>query len=323
MYVQNLRVGLERQGVRCHEVRCPAMLRWLPQRYLNLLFVACEQLIMPVLGLAHDRTIYPHNSVSVLHAVFGKPAMVVHDFSRNWRRGTKLSARYIRATQCVHARLGRDVIYISPTAERFARRARLFPRSRAFIFPNTFFRFVGALRPQPITRGENVLLCTGWGKNKDLPGALELYRSSGLCERRSLLILGIPGHQEAVDAFCARYPLLAPRITVLPKLEDAEVGDAYQSAAWVWVHSRAEGYGRSIAEAKLCGCRIVASDIAPFREQRDSTVFLYSGLDRFLKAWSLCEAAEPGNVPREPAEHALLQQEITRFLHANRLWRFR
>jgi hypothetical protein len=321
MYVQNLRVGLEQHGVRCREVRCPTLLRRLPRRWLNLLFVGYEQLVMPVLALAFDRAIHPYNSVSLLGSLTGKSALVVHDFIPNSSRSTKFSARYIRATQFVHARLGRDVIFISRRTETFAGRAGLFPRSRTFLFPNSFFRFMRHLRPEITPRSDHVLLCTGWGANKDLTGALELYRASGLCLRRKLKILGISGHAEAVDAFCARHEGMAHRIAVLPRLQDDEVAEAYRAAAWVWVHSRTEGYGRSIAEAKICACRIVASDIAPFREQKDSSVFLYSGLSRFLDAWSRCEAAVPQAVPHEPVEHQVLHREIARFLHTSGLGR--
>lgn len=317
MYVQNLRVALELQGVRCREVRCPALLRRLPRRCLNLLFVAWEQLLTPLFGIAYDRTIHPYNSVSLLGSLTGKSVLVVHDFIPNSARSTKFSARYIRATQSAHARLRRDVVFISARSQKAARRARLFPQSRTFVFPNSFFRFMQQLRPTTHPRGEHILLCTGWGANKDLPGALEIYRASGLWMKRPLKILGIAGHAEAVDAFCAQHADLADRIIVLPRLEDAEVVHAYRDAAWVWVHSRKEGYGRSIAEAKICACRVVASDIPPFREQKDSRVFLYSGLSGFLDAWSRCEAAEPDPVPREPAEHELLRQEIFRFLSAN------
>jgi glycosyltransferase involved in cell wall biosynthesis len=316
---QNLREALERQGIACREVRCPAMLRKLPRPMLNLLFVGWEQIIMPVMGLGYDRTIHPYNSVSILGSVMGKSVVIVQDFVPMSRRNTKFSARYIRATQRIHAWLRRDVIYEAQNIARIGRTLGCFPWSRTYVFPNAFYCFMDTLRLAQPPRGEHVLLCTGWGSNKDLPGALELYCESGLCKKRALRILGIAGHQETVDAFLQTHPELRERITVLPRLEDVEVGDAYRAAAWVWVHSKREGYGRPIAEAKLCGCRIVASDIAPFREQRDEMVFLYSGLERFVSAWARCEESPAEIAPREPKEHALLHDEVERFLRVNRL----
>lgn len=143
------------------------------------------------------------------------------------------------------------------------------------------------------------------------------YRKSGLWRQRRIRILGLAGHTEVVDAFRETHPDVAERITVLPRLDEADVKAEYASAAWVWVHSAKEGYGRSIAEAKLCGCRIIASDITPFREQRYEGVFLYSGLRRFLEACRNCEASSPDRPIREPMEHEVLRAEIRRYLVEN------
>jgi glycosyltransferase involved in cell wall biosynthesis len=320
IYVENLRAALERQGVTCREFRCPRLLRRLPKPLLNMVFVLCEQLVVPALAIGCDRVLYPYNSVSVADSMRGRAVVVVHDFVSASTRRRSLLARYIRGTQRIHARLGREVAYISRSTERTARRLRWFPRSRTYLLPNSFFGFMSCLRPDAVPRGQEVLLCAGWGENKDLGGALELYRQSGLWRRRSLCILGIAGHQEAVDRFLEKYPEHRERITVLPRLEQAAVGDAYRTAAWVWVHSKKEGYGRPIAEAKLCGCRVVASDIPPFREQRDERTFFYRGLRQFEAAWASCERAPAearAGDPREPGEHALLAAELGRYLRAN------
>lgn len=314
MYVQNFRVALEREGIVCREVRCPAMLRRLPRRWLNLIFVLWEQAIVPVLGLAFDCTIYPHNSASVLGSLLGDSLLVVHDLIPNSRRNKKLAARYIRISQIIHARLGGDIAYVSRTSERIGRLAGLFPRSKSFLFPNGLFRFTKEMEPISKAREEHVLLCTGWSANKDLPGALNLYRESGLCWKRTLRILGISGRQEAVDTFCATYPDIAHRITVLPRLEDAAVGEEYRESAWVWVHSKKEGYGRSLAEARACGCRVVASNIAPFREQADDATFFYRALSEFKSAVARCERYPASAPQRIPPEHDVLKAEIRRFL---------
>lgn len=320
IYVQNVRAALERQGVVCREIRCPRLLRRMPKQLLNVAFVLCEQFVVPVLGIGCSRVLYPYNSVSLADSITGRGVLVIHDFVSASLRRRGFLARYIRLTERVHAWFGRDVAYISRSTERMGRRLKLFSRSRTFLLPNSFYGFMGSLRMDPLTRGEAVLLCSGWGSNKDLEGALALYRQSGLCRQRGLRILGIAGHQEAVDAFLQKYPELRERITVLPRLEQAEVGDAYRTAAWVWVHSKKEGYGRPIAEAKLCGCRVVASDIPPFREQQEDRTFFYSGLSGFEEAWARCENAPEERIPgrpREPKEHALLAAELGRYLRAN------
>jgi glycosyltransferase involved in cell wall biosynthesis len=320
IYVQNLRTALERQGVVCREFRCPRVLRRLPKQMLNVAFVLCEQCVVPVLAFSCDRVLYPYNSVSVVDSIRGRAVLVVHDFVSASTRRRSFLARYIRVTQRIHGRLAGDVTYISRSTERIGRRLKWFPRSQTFLLPNSFFRFMSSLRGDSITRSDAVLLCTGWGDNKDLGGALKLYLESGLCERRPLRILGIAGHREAVDTFLEKCPWLRARVTVLPRLEDSAVGEEYRSAAWVWVHSKKEGYGRPIAEAKMCGCRVVASDIAPFREQRNERTFFYTGAREFERAWARCESvpAEPApKEPCEPKEHALLAAELDRYLRAN------
>jgi glycosyltransferase involved in cell wall biosynthesis len=313
VYVKNLRQAMERQGIECREIACPARLRRLPRGVLNLLFILYEQVFVPVCSLSYETVIHPYNSTSIIDSWRKTSLVVVHDFILSSPRNRRLAARYIRITQWVHARLAGDVAYVSRSSERIGRSAGCFPASRTYLFPNSFYTFIDALPPVPCARQNHILLCSGWGANKDLAGALALYRDSELWRSRPLKILGIAGHAQFVDAFRAESPEVAANITVLPRLEDQQVPEEYYAAAWVWVHSLKEGYGRSIAEARLCGCRVVASDIAPFWEQRDDAVLLYSGLDRFAKAVQACEAmAAPG--AREPIEHAVLHQELARYL---------
>lgn len=317
LYVQNLRVALEQEGVSCSEMVCPASLRRLPRPLLNVLFVVWEQLLAPIYGLRCDRVIHPYNSASILNSITGKSLLVVHDFIFNSKRNKTLVARYVRTTQRIHARLGGDVAYVSRSTERIGKTVNSFRRSQTYLFPNSFFRFMRTQQKSCGPKRDYVLLCTGWGTNKDLPGALALYCESGLWRKRDIRTLGLAGHTEVVDAFRAAHPDVAKHITVLPRLRDADVAEEYSSAAWVWVHSAKEGYGRSIAEAKLCGCRVVASDIAPFREQRDEGVFLYAGLQRFLEACENCEVSKQEYPIREPMEHEVLRAEIRRYLAEN------
>jgi glycosyltransferase involved in cell wall biosynthesis len=314
IYAQNLRIALEQEGISCREVRCPLWLTHLPRSLLNLLFVMWEQIVTPLLGITYQKVIYPYNSTSILDTLLNRSVLIVHDFIPNAKNRNKFSARYIAATQCIHRALGRTVIYASFSTQRIGRLLKLFPKSKTFVFPNTFYEFINRLQSNSYIQGNYILLCTGWGKHKDLKGALELYRSSGLYLRRNLKILGIAGHQEEVEEFRDNFPEVAGRIAVLPQLEDTEVIRAYKESAWVWVHSRREGYGRCVAEAKICGCRTVATDILPFREQQNGQVFLYSGLNGFIEAWSKCEMEPVAGISQEPKEHELLRLEIRRFL---------
>lgn len=314
LYVNNLCVALQGAGVQPTQVRCPRVFRRLPRPVLDLLYVLTEQLLMPILGIGFDRTVYPYNSVSVLGAFSGRSALIVHDFIRNRRQDRRVSARYIRMTQRIFSLMRGDIIYISRSTEKIARRARCFPRSKTFFFPNAYYGFLALRSPGQSARGNHILLCSGWGLNKDLSGALGLYLYSGTYTRRPLQILGLSGRWDIVDSFCAQHPEVVDCITVLPRISDREVVHAYEAAAWVWVHSRSEGYGRSIAEARFCASRVVASNIGPFREQQDEFVFLYAGLAEFNAAVAACEASSPNASTRRPVEHGILQSEIRRYL---------
>jgi len=83
-------------------------------------------------------------------------------------------------------------------------------------------------------RCDEVLLCSGVGKNKDLIGALQLYLDSGLWRKRHVRILGLAGHIEIVDEFCHNNPQVKDMISVMPQVDDRNVVQAYQKAAWVW-----------------------------------------------------------------------------------------
>jgi len=314
LYVENLSVALQRSGNRCYQVRCPKFLCGLPRPVLNALFVIVEQLIMPVAALFFDRTIYPYNSVAVLAGFSRRASVLVHDQIPNHVRDRKLAARYIRATQKLYAKLGGDAIYSSSTTMRTGKRIRQFPASREFFFPNTFYNLISLRSDSPPAREDFALLCSGWGKHKDLPGALNLYLQSGLYRLRPLRILGLAGRMEQVNAFCSEHPEIADRITVYPRLSDSSVVRAFETAAWIWIHSLREGFGRPVAEARLCGGRVVATSIPQFREQADEYTFFYSGLAQFQSAIAGCEAA-PEDAPRRPhSEHDRLMIEIERFI---------
>lgn len=306
-------------GLECKAVVCPKWLAKCDKRIVKLCYVVYEQVVIPLRSMTYDVTIYPYNSASITGAFSSRSLLVVHDFVPNKKRNRSFAALYIRVTQAIHSVLCGDVAYVSKTTAEIGRRTNKFRHSRTFLFPNSFYLFERNLESPQRAKREYVLLCTGWGVNKDLAGALELYRQSELFDTRELRILGISGHQEIVDAFRARYPQVGSRISVLPRLSDSELVAAYEEASWTWVHSLEEGYGRSIAEARLCGSRVVASNIAPFREQADDATFYYVGLKEFKSAVARCEAY-PACAPRRiPPEHDILHAEIRRFLGSKEL----
>jgi glycosyltransferase involved in cell wall biosynthesis len=316
IYCKNLRKALEMEGHQVVELCCPIWARRIPKSAQNVLFMLYEQFLMPVLSLFHSRSIYPYNTASVLGSLHPGSLLVVHDFIPNRKADKSLVARYVRLTQCVHGSLRRDVACVSTATYRVAKKLRAFSRSRRLVLPNGFWTFRAAMRGLCFPQGPQVLLCTGVGRNKDLRGALDLY-AAHLAERRiPVALLGLAGDTGITQRWLAEHPEIDPTlIHVLPQLTDTEVVEAYMRSRWVWVHSRNEGYGRPIAEAKCCAKYTIATNIPPFRDQKDHTVQLYGDRPSFAKAVDVLEHIDRSTLaPQEPAEDKLLVENVRQWL---------
>ncbi|OWQ87499.1 hypothetical protein CDN99_18015 [Roseateles aquatilis] len=292
--------------------------RRLPKGAQNVLFMLYEQFLMPVLALFHSRAVYPYNTASVLGSLHPGSLLIVHDFIPN-RKGDKSKvARYVRFTQCVHAALGRDVACVSTATYRVAQKLKAFSKSRRMVLPNGFWTFRAAIKGLSFPQGDQVLLCTGVGQNKDLRGALDLYASFLANRRIPVALLGLAGDTAITQRWLAEHPDIDPTlIRVLPRLTDREVVEAYMRSRWVWVHSRNEGYGRSIAEAKCCAKYTIATNIPPFRDQKDHTVQLYGDSQSFAQAVHVIEGIDRSALPpQEPAEDKLLARNLRQWLKA-------
>jgi glycosyltransferase involved in cell wall biosynthesis len=282
IYAENLMIGIRESGQMVKMSTCPTFLNGLPRWILNLLFVINEQLIFPVATIFVSKTVYPFNSVSIIDSLMGRSLLIIHDFIPNHKSDRSLAALYIKLTQYIHSKLGGDVAFVSRSTEKIARRLNVFPISKKFYLPNSFYLFQDLAKNLSCSEGDYVLLCTGRGKNKDLVGALQLAYSSGLLSNSKIRVLGLAGDRSVIDKWCCANSIKSNRIFVCGKLSDFDVVKQYKSSRWVWVHSLSEGYGRSIAESKICGKYVLASDIPPFREQICASLFLYRGLDQFL-----------------------------------------
>lgn len=316
IYCKNLREALEMEGHDVFELCCPVWARSLPKSAQNLLFMLYEQLVMPVLSLFYSKSVYPYNTASVLGSLHPESLLIVHDFIPNRIRDKGLVARYVRLTQWLHEALGRDVAFVSTATYRVAMKLKKFPKSRLLVLPNGFWTFRAAIQSVSISQGDQVLLCTGVGQNKDLRGALDLYASVLAVRRIPVALLGLAGETAITQSWLEEHPEIDPRlIRVLPRLTDREVIEAYMRSRWVWVHSRNEGYGRSIAEAKSCAKYTIATNIPPFRDQKDHTVQLYGDSHSFAEAVDVLEGIDRSVLrPQEPAEDKLLLENVRQWL---------
>ena len=284
LYAQDIGEGMRRVGVEVIELRCPRLCRHLPRVIRNLLFVLFEQLVAPVLRVVMGCSfvVYPYNSAGVVDAALGTSVLVIHDLLAHHRQHRNLAALYIRLTQTVHRYFRRPVRAASAHTLRQLYRLAAFKQCSPQLWSNPFFSFEVALATHagvpspPRQRSLRVLLCSGLGRNKDYGGALRLFARSRALDGAELRVLGF-----GRDADLARRRLerlgdaVAGRAVVLPRLGLDDVVTEYLAADIVWVHSRREGFGRSVLEARLAGRRVVASNIGAFRQLAAPGVTLY------------------------------------------------
>jgi glycosyltransferase involved in cell wall biosynthesis len=163
---------------------------------------------------------------------------------------------------------------VSRHTMRQLERVRRYQHCEKFLWANPFYAFEAALARQPPhkrhgRRPLTILLCSGIGPNKDFRGALRLLRNVTADSGIRLRVLGFGD-----DAHLAMRRLdLLPvawrdRVTVLSRLSLDQTVAEFSGADLVWVHSRNEGFGRPVMEARMCGRPVLASDIGAFRQLR-------------------------------------------------------
>jgi hypothetical protein len=312
IYAREVNEGLRRVGIAAIELRCPRWLARLPSPLLNVAFVFAEQIVAPLLRKLRNcsLTIYPYNSASLIDAVTGKSVLVVHDLISNQADRGQLAARYIRFTQAVHRYLRRPVCAASEQTLSYLRRLPAFSRSPLHLWPNPFYEFEAAATRLPRSRRTSgrlrVLLCTGMGPNKDYAGAIRILRRSKALAEAEVRILGFGDDALLAMRRIERLPAeYRHRITVLPRLSLEQVCCEYRDSDIVWVHSLHEGFGRSCIEARINGCRVLASNIAAFRKMR------WLGLQLYKKREFDERIAELLAMTTEP-----LRKDLVAHLHA-------
>lgn len=326
VYARELEACFQRVGVDHRELRAPRWVASLPSALQNLLFVVFEQLVAPLAGrwFGCQLTVYAYNSGSLIDALAGRSILVIHDLIPNRRDARGLAARYIQACQAWHAWMGRPVAIVSKHTMRQIQRVRRYRRCEKFLWANPFYAFEAALARPRQKAGErrpgdlSILMCSGAGPNKDFRGALRLLHQVPPVEGLSIRVLGFgdEGHlaNRRLDLLPSAW---RDRVTVLPRLSLQATVAEFDDADLVWVHSRAEGFGRPVMEARMCGRPVLATDIGAFRQMRRFRhVHLYRD-STFAEAFRhAMEEARHGGCPAASAQsfNRQLEQEVTRLL---------
>lgn len=328
VYARELEACFERIGVSHRELRAPPWIARMPSLVQNLIFVLFEQLLAPLVARWHGccLTVYPYNSGCLIDALAGRSVMVIHDLIPNRRDSRSLAARYIQVCQGWHAWLGRPIATASRHTLRQLDRIRRYERCEKFLWANPFYAFEATLARMCGSResqrpAHNVmLLCSGAGANKDFRGALHLLRELPLDVSLEVRILGFGDHAHLARRRLQTMPgAWCERVTVLGRLSLDETVAEFVNSDLVWVHSRSEGFGRPVMEARLCGRPVVASDIGAFRQlRRFGHVHLYrdEGFEQSLRAAMADAESGECRVASAASFNRQLEYEVLRLLAA-------
>ncbi len=125
--------------------------------------------------------------------------------------------------------------------------------------------------PLPGWRNEPFLLSVAQHRrNKNLPLLIRafhrLLKEGRLGAKMKLIIVGIAGPETSSIKQLVSDLGVQHSVVFLSGLSEPELQWCYRRCEALVVPSRTEGFGLPVAEALLAGCRVVCSNIAPFRE---------------------------------------------------------
>ncbi|EAM1861966.1 glycosyltransferase, partial [Salmonella enterica] len=248
-------------------------------------------------------------SSSIIDLLTGKAIVVIHDFISLKKNKKNLAAIYVKVCIYLSSFMIKKVIFISESTQRVAKKLALFKNAETVLLPNPFFSFEKIAN---VTKKEDLgylLLVSGLGANKDLHTAVDYYFSIPPEKRIPLKILGCGnGVDKVINIINGRD--LNNQIEVIGFVSLNEVVTLYSNAKIVWAHSLAEGYGRTLAEAKLTCKNVLCTRISAFREQDDVNIYYYSYYSEFFKNYSYLIENPPHVVEKTLREHLLFETEL-------------
>jgi glycosyltransferase involved in cell wall biosynthesis len=304
IYTDELGFALQEQGFEVKTVTCPSFISGLPSPIVNLVFVLFEQVYIPLLAFLgqYQLVIYPYNSSSVIGLFSQRFLTIYHDFIQLKKSSTNSLSLYVKFCFALSKKRIKNVAFISRSTSTIAQRLTLFSRASALNIPNLFYSFQKQASKTDSVNLGYILLISGTGENKDLATALALY--STLDNPLPLRIMGCGNDPQAVLRLAQDAHISMSNIDVLPILSFEDAVKQYKECSFVWAHSRHEGYGRAISEAKLAGKAVLCSTIPPFKEQMCASTVFYtnenfqSGIEAVIKHSSLdtdCSITEHQN----------------------------
>ncbi len=154
----------------------------------------------------------------------------------------------------------------------------------------------------PLPRSANVpfFLCVAQHRrNKNIVLALNtlarLLREGSVHPEMLLVIVGIPGPETSRIERVIETERLGKNVLLLSGISEAELQWCYRNCEALLAPSLMEGFGLPVAEALLVGCRIVCSDIPPFRELGGDRCHYFALGDDAVETFATAIRAALGN----------------------------
>jgi glycosyltransferase involved in cell wall biosynthesis len=125
--------------------------------------------------------------------------------------------------------------------------------------------------PLPQATDAPFLLCVAQHRrNKNILLVLETFtqmlRARTIAPATLLVVVGMPGPETSRIHRFIEASGLASNVLLLSGISESELQWCYRNCELLLAPSSVEGFGLPVAEALLADCRVVCSDIAPFRE---------------------------------------------------------
>ena len=128
-----------------------------------------------------------------------------------------------------------------------------------------------ACGPLPSLRNSGFFMCVAQHRrNKNVALALRtvhrLLREGAVHPAMALVVVGIPGPETSAICRFIEREQMTRNVFLLSGISEEELQWCYRNCAVLLAPSITEGFGLPVAEGLMAGCRIVCSDIPPFRE---------------------------------------------------------
>ena len=293
LYTRNLIKTLRACNFSVVTISASGLQRKWPRCVNHVLGAITEQLVSPIMWRLRgaDMAVYPYNSMPLLDISSRRTLIVIHDVMA-FKFNTKQYTRFYYSLIYYFLKKARKPIYTVSLLEVERLKEFGFADNQIGVLPNSFAGFCESQELLVSKYGDTggdrnnnlkVLLCSGRGRQKNLPWVWRYLMPLAIEKFKSIEVLGLAGYRSQ-DREWLGIDCVEQKVRILPGLSDVQVAETYYFSDIVWLHSLEEGFGRCLVEGRFAGKRIVCNDIPEFRVLADDFVFFYKDENDFIDA---------------------------------------